>query len=66
MLRDFDWETESGMWNKLGEMMRSLLDMLSLRCSEIPGEWDLAVGSEAQMRGLGWRQKMESLYGWQL
>ena len=38
MLRDFDWETEPGRWNKLGEMMRSPLDTLSLRCSEISGE----------------------------
>ena len=38
MLRDFDWETEPGRWNKLGEMMRSPLGTLSLRCSEIPGE----------------------------
>lgn len=38
MLRDFDWETEPSRWNKLGEMMRSPLDMLSLRCSETPRE----------------------------
>ena len=56
MLGAFDWETEPSRRNRLGEVLRSLLDTLSLRCCEIPEEmsswqWDLTLRGEARAGG---------------
>ena len=59
-LGDRTWEPSGGS-AMVGGDVTSLLGMLILRCCEIPsGDVQLAVGSEAQRRGLSRRQMMES------